>query len=154
MTFPSWSPINYQELAAACQGSRFPPKGHRPQSRGRGRCPAVAASLSPSPVEGGASLGLQLLPEAEAVGHHAGVVVLGVGAADDAALPMRAAPRVGQEELWGREDTGVTTGTATFNPTGPVCTSAVPHRAPWDTACPVNHGTGKQQETGVLVLGT
>lgn len=93
MTFPSWSPINYEEQAATCQGSRIPLKCHRPQ------CPAVAVSLSPSPVEGGAGLGLQLLPEAEAVGHHAGIVLLRVGAADDAALPVRAAPRVGQEEL-------------------------------------------------------
>lgn len=66
----------------------------------------MAVSLSPSPVQGGASLGLQLLPEAEALGHHAGVVLLGIGAADDAALPVRAAPGVGQEELWGREDMG------------------------------------------------
>lgn len=111
-------------------------------------------SLSPSPVEGGAGLGLQLVPEAEALGHHAGVILLDVGAADDAALPMRAAPRVGQEELWGREDTGVTTDTATLNPASPVYTGAVRQSAPWDTACPVNPGTGKQQETGVLLLGT
>lgn len=78
--------------------------------------PSGAASPSPSPVEAGAGLVLQPPPEPEAVGHHACVVCLGVGAASDAALPVRAAPRVGQDELWGRGDMGVTTVTTTPQP--------------------------------------
>lgn len=45
-------------------------------------------SPSPSPVERSARLVLQLLPEAEAVGHHVSVVLLRVRAARDAALPV------------------------------------------------------------------
>lgn len=113
-----------------------------------------AVSPSPSPVEAGAGLGLQPLPEVEAVGHHAGIGRSGVGAAGDAALPVRAAPRVGQDELWGTRDMGVITATATPDPASPTGAGAATRRTPGDGACPANRGMGKQQKMGVLALGT
>lgn len=47
---------------------------------------------------------------------------------------------------------GVTTGTATLCATSAMCTSGRGHLG--DAACPVTHGTGKQQEMGILALGT
>lgn len=90
---------------STCRGCRAPIHGRGWMGPRRGRNgPSLTGCSCPwarllSPVELGARLCFQLRPEPVALGHHAGVVRLRVGAADDAALPVGAAPGMREGEL-------------------------------------------------------